>query len=145
MTQRMKNDTNVTMVFGVLNTADKTFTFCNAGHHAHPVLCRDGQVESLTNTGFPLGMKENVAYPTRQLQLQSGDAVILMSDGIIETLDEEEVMYAETDKMETLLKTVKADTPAIQIQNQLVEDAIQHGADETLRDDDITVVVVKMS
>jgi serine phosphatase RsbU (regulator of sigma subunit)/ligand-binding sensor domain-containing protein len=145
LTQRMKNDTNVTMVFGVLNTNDKTFTFCNAGHHAHPVLCRDGQVESLTNTGFPLGMKENVAYPTRRLQLQSGDAVILMSDGIIETLDDEEIMYAETDKMETLLKTVKADTPAIQIQDQLVEDAIQHGADETLRDDDITVVVIKMN
>ena len=145
LTQRMKNDTNVTMVFGVLNTDDKTFTFCNAGHHAHPVLCRDGQIELLTNTGFPLGMKENVAYPTRQLQLQSGDMVILMSDGIIETLDEEEVMYAETNKMETLLKTVKADTLAIQIQDQLVEDAIQHGADETLRDDDITVVVVKMN
>ena len=33
---RMKQDTNVTMIFGVLDPEDQTFNFVNAGHHAHP-------------------------------------------------------------------------------------------------------------
>jgi len=144
LTRRMKNDTNVTMIFGILHSEQKTFNFCNAAHHAHPILCRDGQVETITSSGFPLGMKPDITYPLYQVQLQKGDAIILMSDGIIESIDEDGVMYAETNKMEKLLQGVTADTPASEIRDRLVNDAIQHGADEDLRDDDITVIVIRM-
>ena len=47
-------------------------------------------------------------------------------------------------KMDKLLQKVTTDTPAVEIRDRLFNDAIQHGADEDLRDDDITVIVIRM-
>ena len=141
---RMKNDTNVTMIFGILNSEKNTFSFCNAGHHAHPILCRNRKVTRIKSTGFPLGMKVNITYPLFTVQLESGDSLILMSDGIIESMNEDGVMYSETDKMEKLLQTVTDETSVVEIRDQLINDAIQHGGHENLKGDDITVLVVQM-
>ena len=98
----------------------------------------------IKSTGFPLGMKVNITYPLFTVQLESGDSLILMSDGIVESMNEDGVMYSETDKMEKLLQTVTDETPVVEICDQLINDAIQHGGHENLKGDDITVLVVQM-
>lgn len=56
LTSRLEDHLNVTMVIGHINTVAKTLTLANAGHHAHPLLVRNGQVEPLVAKGMPLGM-----------------------------------------------------------------------------------------
>ncbi|HIA12398.1 MAG TPA: hypothetical protein EYN69_10070, partial [Flavobacteriales bacterium] len=65
LSTRMKQDTNVTMIFGFLNSEDLTFNFVNAGHHAHPILVRNKTVERLEHFGFPLLLIETFVDPER--------------------------------------------------------------------------------
>jgi len=44
---RMEEDMNVTMVIGHINAFTRHLTLANAGHHAHPLLIRDGTIEPL--------------------------------------------------------------------------------------------------
>ena len=118
----------MTMIFGVLDPEDQTFNFVNAGHHAYPILVRNGTVERLEHFGFPLGMKHPVEYKARKVQLQEGDLVLLMTDGIIEPLDGNGVMYSETDKLETLLSNLPNHVSINGIVEQATEDELSHAA-----------------
>ena len=142
LSTRMKQDTNVTMIFGFLNPEDQTFNFVNAGHHAYPILVRNKTVERLEHFGFPLGMKHPIEYQARQIQLQSGDLVILMTDGIIEPIDEHGIMYADTDKLDTLLSNLPDHVPLNGIIDQIINDAKKH-ADNAQQQDDITVIAIR--
>jgi len=59
---RMESGMNVTMVIGLINADTKTLTLANAGHHAHPLLLRNGMVEQLVSKGMPLGMMAGISY-----------------------------------------------------------------------------------
>jgi sigma-B regulation protein RsbU (phosphoserine phosphatase) len=65
----------------------RLLTYVNAGHNA-PILRRaDGQLEKLEVGGVPLGIHTPVVYETASLQLNSGDALILYTDGVIEAFN----------------------------------------------------------
>jgi len=48
---------------------------------------RDGKVTQLVSKGMPLGMMAGISYREIECQLQSGDVVVFMTDGIIEAKD----------------------------------------------------------
>ena len=60
---------NVTMVIGHINAFTKILTLANAGHHAHPLLVRDGTIEQLVSKGMPLGMMAGISY--REIEFHS--------------------------------------------------------------------------
>jgi len=67
----------------------RVLTYVNAGHNA-PILRRaDGQLEKLEVGGLPLGIHSPVIYDTASLQLQSGDALIFYTDGVIEAFNKD--------------------------------------------------------
>jgi ligand-binding sensor domain-containing protein len=47
LTGRLEEQMNVTMVIGHINAFTRHLTLANAGHHAHPLLIRDGTIEPL--------------------------------------------------------------------------------------------------
>ena len=49
------------MVIGLINGVAKTLTLANAGHHAHPLLVRDGTHKPLISKGMPLGMMAGIS------------------------------------------------------------------------------------
>jgi len=76
--------TFATFFYGVIDTTTRTLTFSNAGHNP-PILVRaDGQVERLSTGGMVLGVMESVAYEQRETRLQSGDRLVLFTDGLNE-------------------------------------------------------------
>ena len=74
---RLEDQMNVTMVIGLINAFTKTLLLANAGHHAHPLLIRDGVVDQLVSKGMPLGMMASISYREIEFQLQSGDVLVL--------------------------------------------------------------------
>ena len=96
---RIEEGMNVTMVIGLINGVAKTLTLANAGHHAHPLLICDGTVEQLLSKGMPLGMMAGISYREIEFQLQSGDVIVFMTDGIIEAKDNSGTEYQETDRL----------------------------------------------
>jgi serine phosphatase RsbU (regulator of sigma subunit) len=63
---------------------DGTLTIVNAGHPP-PLLVRgDGTIEEIGSTGPLLGVLPNAQWTSRTLRLESGDALVLYSDGVSE-------------------------------------------------------------
>jgi phosphoserine phosphatase RsbU/P len=59
---------------------------CNAGHLPAFVL-RDSEVRPLEAKGMPLGMFGTATYPSEKIRLESGDSLVLYTDGLTESLD----------------------------------------------------------
>jgi len=141
---RMEQYMNVTMVIGVIDTDANTLTIANAAHHAHPLLLCDGEIQTLKTGGLPLGMRAGIQYTEEQFELQSGDVLILMSDGIIEAKDSEENEYSESGRLEQTIGKFTLDLSSEAMVDAIINDAIDFGGDKTNRDDDMTVVVAKV-
>jgi sigma-B regulation protein RsbU (phosphoserine phosphatase) len=76
-----------TAVLGEYNPSTRRFTYVNAGHNA-PVLRRaNGELQHLDVGGLPLGIVGSATYETASLDLQSGDALIFYTDGVIEAFN----------------------------------------------------------
>jgi len=147
---RMERFMNVTMVIGMIDVAPNsgefgyTLTLANAGHHAYPILLRNGEIQPIKMGGLPLGMKAGIEYDEEKFHLESRDVLILMTDGIIEAQDSEEQYYSESGRLEETILKFNQDTSAEAMVDEIINDAIHFGGDKTSRDDDITVVVAKV-
>ncbi len=107
----------VTMVYGVLDPAQGTFTFANGGH-LPPILLNDSGVKFLeTEMGLPLGIRHG-NYSETTISLGEGAQIALYSDGITEATNPIDEEYGATRlaghlqqsdaSMESLLQDVRS-------------------------------------
>jgi serine phosphatase RsbU (regulator of sigma subunit) len=84
----------VTAVAGILDVRTGEMELCSAGHEA-PILLRSSAAPcSLTVTGGPpLCVLEDFAYPADHVRLQSGDLLLMMTDGVTEAQDAAQTLY----------------------------------------------------
>jgi len=73
----------VTFFCGVLDGNTRTFLYCNAGH-PYPILVRAGGSRPLDQGGAVLGVFPSWNYQDSSINLQSGDRLLLFTDGITE-------------------------------------------------------------
>ncbi|MBC8232776.1 SpoIIE family protein phosphatase [bacterium] len=135
---------NVTMVIATISADTKTLTLANAAHHAYPLLLRGGEVQILKGGGLPLGMRAGIEYTEEQFSLESGDVIILMTDGIIEAQNTKEQLYSDSGRLEETISQFTHNLSAEAMVDAIIADAIDFGGHKTTRDDDMTVVVAKV-
>lgn len=74
----------VTLFYGVLDAATRTFHYTNAGH-LPPILIRaNGAAEALPDGGAVLGVFPSWTYEVSSVQFAPGDRLLLFTDGITE-------------------------------------------------------------
>ncbi len=73
----------MSLCYGVFDAVGRTFTYTNAGHPG-PILFREGEVQTLESHGLILGVVPEAGYQQSVVELQSGDVLVLYSDGISE-------------------------------------------------------------
>jgi len=83
----------VTAFFGVIDLEKGTFSYTNCGHH-EAILMRESADDLITldSRGKFLGVFEDAVYESKSMELESGDILLLYTDGILEArnlLDEE--------------------------------------------------------
>ena len=83
-----------TMVYGVVNTATGHVRMCQAGHPNPFRVSPGGNVESLGNGGFPVGLLPNAQYENIEFKLYPGDRLFCYSDGISECMNAEEQQFS---------------------------------------------------
>jgi serine phosphatase RsbU (regulator of sigma subunit) len=90
------------MLYGIWNENTKTFRYANAGHPAPVIRDRDASTsstgvrnDSFEDVGVPLGILADAEYATRSLTLESGQALILYTDGITEAFNTSHDMFGE--------------------------------------------------
>jgi len=132
----------ITLFAGILNLATGELRFCNAGHDA-PFLLRGGQPpHSLDSVGGPpLCIVEDFSYPAERFQLQPGDMLCVITDGITEAMTAAgEVMGRE--RAQTVLASLPPDAGPAAATRALHDavDAFVAGAEPH---DDLTILVVR--
>jgi sigma-B regulation protein RsbU (phosphoserine phosphatase) len=75
-----------TMIYGILDTATRVFTFVRAGHPP-PVLVRsNGEARELDDVCGPaIGILPTVEFEEMSVELEPGDRIILFTDGVDES------------------------------------------------------------
>ena len=120
---------------------DGTFVYVNAGHNP-PMLLRRDEVHRLTGGGLPLGLFKGRTYELQHDKLESGDLLLVFTDGVTEANDPDENEFGE----ERLLEVVRANLDcSVQVLTEKVFAAI---AEFSLGlhnpHDDITLVTVRV-
>ena len=120
---KLGEDRFVTLVFAMLNIKTGDFSFACAGHPVPFVLRPSGVEQPLALTSPAIGVQDQSeidAYPTEQVELEPGDAVLLFTDGIAEMRDPAGRFYEET-RMLDALEELKGLAPQELVDRLLVD------------------------
>ncbi|MGD1064090.1 MAG: SpoIIE family protein phosphatase [Terracidiphilus sp.] len=130
----------VTMLFALWNDENQTLQVANSGA-VQPVFCRAGQSVTVKAEGFPLGMFPDVTYEELSVATQPGDAIVFISDGILDAENEKEEMYGQ-DRLSDLL-CASRDLPALEIADAILADVARFQGSKD-RFDDETIIVLRV-
>jgi phosphoserine phosphatase RsbU/P len=130
----------VTMLFALWNDENQTLQVANSGA-VQPVFCRAGESLPVKAEGFPLGMFPDVTYEEFNVATQPGDAIVFVSDGILDAENEKEEMYGE-ERLSGLL-CASRDLPAAEIAELILDDVSRFQGSKD-RFDDETIIVLRV-
>jgi sigma-B regulation protein RsbU (phosphoserine phosphatase) len=130
----------VTLLFALWNDDTMTLRVANSGA-VQPIFCRGGQSLTVRAEGFPLGLFPNIEYEEIDVATEPGDAIVFVSDGILDAENEQEEMYGE-DRLAGVLCAYR-DYPAQEIADAILADVTEfQGAKD--RFDDETIIVLRV-
>ena len=129
----------VTLFLGRLDTATGIIEYANAGH-TPPLLVRRDGVDELGETDLLLGVVTHADYINRKVKLESGDAMVLFTDGVSEAEDTAglQIGSAQLARILSPLHGTNAET----LSKALDDAVITHVGDAEDLGDDVTMVVV---
>jgi sigma-B regulation protein RsbU (phosphoserine phosphatase) len=129
----------VTLFYGVLDTNSRRFTYCNAGHPP-PLLLRGGKISELTAENLVLGVDPDEKYTQSILQLETGDTLLLYTDGLPDALNFRDTPYG---RQRILDAFGQGGDTAEQVAQNILWD-LRKFIGLTKRTDDVTLMVVKV-
>jgi sigma-B regulation protein RsbU (phosphoserine phosphatase) len=138
--ERRLDSQYVVMLFALWNDENRTLQVANSGA-VQPIFCRAGENVTVKAEGLPLGMFPDSTYEEFNVATQPGDAIVFVSDGILDAENEKHEMYGE-ERLATLL-CASRDLPAQHIAAAILSDVTQfQGAQD--RFDDETIIVLRV-
>lgn len=130
------------LFYGELSNEQRgLFLYANAGHNP-PIFYKKstGQINYLEPTGPVLGPVPNASYAIESVNFESGDVLMLYSDGLIESSDNNSRAYGE-EKLEAEFRKVVNETSKIICLTIL--DSVLKFSKKGGYNDDKTVVIIK--
>ena len=133
-----------TFFYAEYNPGNRQLLFVNAGHNPPVIVRRSNlgdEVLRLNPSRPPVGLLPKSSYEQGSFALQSGDLLVLFTDGISESMNSDDEEWGE----ERLIELAKTCTgmPAIEAMNCIVT-AAQRFAAGAPQHDDMTVVVLRV-
>jgi len=130
----------MTLAFTIFDLEKGTIRHTNAGH-LYPYLLREGQKpRGIEVPSLPLGVRSTISTHTAEVDLQEGDAIVYLSDGIVEAQDEHGEPFG-FDQLEALLSRSVDRSPST-IRDQILEAVARHCGTRPA-DDDRTVMILR--
>lgn len=103
------------------------------------LLHADGRLDRLSGGGFPVAMLPNSEYRQFEAPLAAGDRLVVVSDGIVEALNDDGEFWEEEEVDRVIL--ANRDVPLSRLPH-LLADAVDHFAAGAEQYDDMTVVAL---
>src|SRR5438067_1286816 len=130
----------MTLAFTIFDLEKGTIRHTNAGH-LYPYLLREGQKpRGIEVPSLPLGVRSTISTHTAEVDLQEGDAIVYLSDGIVEAQDEHGEPFG-FDQLEALLSQSTDRSPST-IRDHILEAVARHCGTRPA-DDDRTVMILR--
>ncbi len=131
----------LTALYAQWHPNDQRLILASAGQPA-PVFHRAGKAEFLPLTGYPLGMLDEADYHDLDLEVQPGDLLLAVSDGVTESGFPERPEYGDRRLLEFV--AAHAQLSAAEFLEALFDDVRAYTADAP-QDDDRTAVVIRVT
>ena len=128
------------LFYGVLDLASGMLTFVNAGHNPPFLVKREGDVYWLEKGGLVLGLTPEAVYEHDSVRMESGDVLVLYTDGLTEAMDSLENEFG-AERLKEVVR-LDRDLSASQIAGAILEAVNTHSGGSP-QGDDQTLVVVK--
>ena len=138
------NETNmfVTFFVGVLNLADGSLLYCNAGHEA-PLLVGKGIGVLPCDANLPLGIMPDWSFTQQQVTIYPQTVIFLFTDGLSEAEDADHTQFGE----ERILAVAEKVLSQQQLQSQTfideMADAVNHFVGDAEQSDDLTMLALQ--
>ncbi len=98
----VSNDRFITFFYGVVDGTERRIRYVNAGHNPPLLLRKDGELIRLAGGGTVLGIITDPEYQEGSLELESGDRLLLFTDGVVEARSPQSEEFGETRLLELL-------------------------------------------
>ncbi len=137
--ERSGDDRYATVFYGVLDKAGR-FEYVNGGH-VPPLIRRvSGAVEALASANFPVGMFAEADYQSSNIKLDSGDFLVIYTDGVSEATNIHSELFEEAG-LRTILESFKGQT--VEELTQAIREAVKAFTAGAPQSDDVTMLVVQ--
>jgi sigma-B regulation protein RsbU (phosphoserine phosphatase) len=130
----------MTFCFATWQKGRHMLRVANAGQ-TQPLLWKDGRVEQLKLTGFPIGIFDDATYEEWSVKLTSGDILIFYSDGITEASNREGKFFG-AGRLKTILEQ-NTRLSSAELADRMLEE-VQVFTEGGAITDDRTLVVMKV-
>jgi sigma-B regulation protein RsbU (phosphoserine phosphatase) len=131
----------VTIFYGVLNTRTGEVQFSFGGHNPPYIKRREGPVERLNHeSGFLLGMLDDMEYDVHKIVLHPGDTILLYTDGVTEAMNSKEELFEES-RLESSLQRLNG-SPLKEMLDGINADLMEFAAGAP-QADDITMLALQ--
>lgn len=131
-----RDETFVTMTYGVFDCKSGEFRYVNAGGMPPIVVTSDGSVSLVSYADPPLGIGESYPYSEHRLPLNSGDTVILYTDGVSDALADD---GDGVDRLVQLIGEIGC-VPLPELRKRILA-----GLEPAAHVDDVTMVAVRLA
>jgi sigma-B regulation protein RsbU (phosphoserine phosphatase) len=129
----------VTFFYGILQASNRTFRYENAGHCLPLVVHADGSVDLPASYSGVLGLFSHWTYADREVELRSGDCLVLVTDGVLEAENSEEEEFGYQRLMASV--TASRNGGAHLVRKRILDDVTAFCAGQ-FRDDASLIVVL---
>ncbi len=128
----------VTFFYGIINVREKVIKYTNAGHNPPLLMRKDRSIELLDKGGTVLGFMPNQSYTRATVHVESGDYVILFTDGVTEIKNSSGEEFGEDQFIELLKSNYGA--PPREMKALILKELMQYSGSSAYQDD-LTLVI----
>ncbi|MFC2085439.1 GAF domain-containing SpoIIE family protein phosphatase [Bacteroidota bacterium] len=129
-----------TLFLGAIDVKNSRITYCNAGHDEPLLIGKSGEIIKLSTGGMLLGCFPDQQFTEGTVELESGDLLVLYTDGVTEAMNDKEVEFG----LERLIELINSSrsNSSEEIKDLIIRNVRNHAA-LTPQSDDITLMVIK--
>lgn len=120
-------DKHVALFIGIVDVTTDELAYANAGHFPLTVLCDDSGARFLEIAGRPAGLFADAEYRSESVALEGRTSLMMVSDGILEIMDEQGLAKKEARLLEVAAQCHDGQEEAWQA---LGLEALQPGPDD---------------
>jgi serine phosphatase RsbU (regulator of sigma subunit) len=137
---RIPQNMFVTCFYAILEPESASLSYANAGHDPPYLQCR-GDAEELRARGMPLGLMPGMRYEEKEIVLDTGEAALFYTDGLVEAHSPEGEMFG----FPRLRALIAEHAEERSLGEFLLEELYSFVGEGWEQEDDITLLTLKRS